>query len=118
MSFLPEQKMQGFRMSGVPAADLWTLRLYVAGHAPRSLRAVVNTEKLCVETLQGRYRLEVIDLYQFPHLAQDAQVVAVPALVRRLPEPLRMVIGDMSDTHRVLAGLDLSCGSDRPDPRG
>jgi circadian clock protein KaiB len=89
------------------ATDMWVLRLYVAGQTPRSLQAVANLEKICAENLQGRYRLEVIDLYQQPQLAQGEQIVAVPTLIKRLPEPLRMVIGDMSDTDRVLVGLDL-----------
>ncbi len=90
-----------------PAVDIWTLRLYVAGQTPRSRRAVENIQKICAGDLQGRYRLEVIDLYQQPQLAQGEQIVAVPALIKRLPEPLRMVIGDMSDAERVLVGLDL-----------
>jgi circadian clock protein KaiB len=89
------------------APDAWLLRLYVAGQTPRSLRAVANTQQICADQLHGRYRLEVIDLYQQPQLAQGEQIVAVPALVKRLPDPLRMVIGDMSDTQRVLVGLDL-----------
>jgi circadian clock protein KaiB len=90
-------------------AEFFVLRLYVAGQAPRSLRAVVNTQKLCANDLHGIYRLEVIDLYQQPHLAQGEQIVALPALVRRLPPPARMVIGDMSDTASVLAALNLQC---------
>jgi circadian clock protein KaiB len=88
-------------------AEFFVLRLYVAGQTPRSLRAVTNTHKLCAEALHGIYRLEVIDLYQQPQLARDEQIVALPALVKRLPPPSRMVIGDMSDTSNVLAGLDL-----------
>lgn len=87
--------------------DVWVLRLYVAGQTPRSLRAVANIKKICEEKLAGRYQLEVIDLYQQPQLAQGEQIVAVPALIKKLPEPLRMVIGDMSNTERVLVGLDL-----------
>ncbi len=83
------------------------LRLYVAGQTVRSLRAVANIQRLCAEQLGGNYRLEVIDLYQQPQLAQEAQIVAVPALIKRLPAPLRVVIGDMSDADRVLVGLDL-----------
>lgn len=83
------------------------LRLYVAGQTPRSLRAVANMRRVCAEDLGGRYSLEVIDLYQQPHLARGEQIVAVPALVKRLPAPLRMVIGDMSNTAHVLGGLDL-----------
>jgi circadian clock protein KaiB len=89
------------------ASDTWVLRLYVAGQTPRSLRAVSNIQKICADNLAGRYKLEVIDLYQQPQLAQGEQIVAVPALIKRLPEPLRMVIGDMSNTERVLVGLDL-----------
>lgn len=87
--------------------EAWILRLYVAGQTPRSLRAVSNIQTICEQSLLGRYRLEVIDLYQQPQLAQGEQIVAVPALIKRLPEPLRMVIGDMSNTERVLVGLDL-----------
>ena len=89
------------------SADDRILRLYVAGQTARSMRAVATIQRLCAEQLRGSYRLEVIDLYQQAHLAQEAQIVAVPALVKRLPAPLRMVIGDMSDAGRVLAGLDL-----------
>lgn len=89
--------------------EVFVLRLYVAGQTPRSLRAVVNTQKLCADDLHGIYRLEVIDLYQQPELAQGEQIVALPALVRRLPPPARMVIGDMSDTAAVLTALNLRC---------
>ena len=94
---------------GVPAAadGEYVLRLYVAGQTPRSLRAVANMQRICAETLHGSFRLEVIDLYQQPQLAEGQQIVAVPALIKRLPTPLRMVIGDMSDVDRVLVGLDL-----------
>jgi circadian clock protein KaiB len=88
-------------------SDSWILRLYVAGQTPRSLRAVANIHKICADKLDGRYRLEVIDLYQQPKLAQGEQIVALPALIKRLPEPLRMIIGDMSDTEHVVVGLDL-----------
>ena len=89
--------------------ELFVLRLYVAGQTPRSLRAVINTQKLCADELHGIYRLEVIDLYQQPQLAQGEQIVALPALIRRLPPPARMVIGDMSDTATVLSALNLQC---------
>lgn len=85
----------------------WILRLYVAGQSPRSLRAVANLRRLCAEDLDERYQLEVIDLYQQPHLAQSAQLVALPVLIKRLPEPLRSIVGDMSNTERVLVALDL-----------
>jgi len=84
------------------------LRLYVAGQTPNSVRAIANINKICEESLQGRrYELEVIDLYQQPQLAQGEQIIAVPTLVRKLPPPLRRIIGDLSDTERVLVGLDL-----------
>ena len=88
-------------------AECWTLRLYVAGQSPRALRAVANLRRICAEDLDARYRLEVIDLYQQPELAQCDQVVALPALIKRLPEPLRSIVGDMSNSERVLVGLDL-----------
>jgi circadian clock protein KaiB len=89
------------------AADLFELRLYVAGQTPRSVAALVNLKKLCKEHLAGKYRLEVIDLLQNPKLARDDQIVALPTLVRRLPPPLRKIIGDLSNTERVLVGLQL-----------
>lgn len=85
----------------------YVLRLYVAGDSPKSMNAIVNLQKICEEHLQGRYQLEVIDLYQQPHLAQEAQIIALPALIRQLPPPLRRIIGDMSNTERVLVGLDI-----------
>lgn len=88
-------------------AEFWILRLYVAGQSPRSMRAVANLQRLCAQDIDARYRLEVIDLYQQPELAQCEQVVALPALIKRLPEPLRSIVGDMSNTERVLVGLDL-----------
>lgn len=88
-------------------AESWILRLYVAGQSPRSMRAVANLRRICAEDVDERYRLEVIDLYQQPELAQCEQVVALPALIKRLPEPLRSIVGDMSNTERVLVGLDL-----------
>lgn len=89
------------------AAESWVLRLYVAGQSPRSLRAVANLQRICAEEVDARYRLEVIDLYQQPELAQFDQIVALPALVKRLPEPSRSIVGDMSNTERVRVGLDL-----------
>jgi circadian clock protein KaiB len=89
------------------ASGHYVLRLYVAGLMPKSTLAIANMEKICEENLQGQYELEVIDLYQQPQLAQGDQIVAVPTLIRQLPLPLRRIIGDMSDTERVLVGLDL-----------
>jgi circadian clock protein KaiB len=87
--------------------EQYNLRLYVAGQTPKSLQAFANLKKICEEHLQGRYNIEVIDLMVHPQLAKGDQILAIPTLVRRLPEPLRKIIGDLSDTERVLVGLDL-----------
>ena len=86
---------------------VWKLRLYVAGQSPTSVRALANLKALCEEHLKGRYRIEVIDLRKNPQLARGDQIVAVPTLVRRLPLPLRTIIGDLSNSVRLLVGLDL-----------
>jgi circadian clock protein KaiB len=83
------------------------LRLYVAGQTPKSLIALRNLKKICEEHLHGRYRLNVIDLVKTPQLAKDDQILAIPTLVRNLPVPIRKIIGDLSDTQRVLVGLDV-----------
>jgi circadian clock protein KaiB len=88
-------------------AEKCLLRLYVAGTTPQSTRAILNIQQICEEHLQGAYQLEVIDIYQRPQLAKDEQIVAVPTLVKKLPLPLRRVIGSFSDSERVLIGLDL-----------
>jgi circadian clock protein KaiB len=85
----------------------YELRLYVAGQTPKSLTAFANLKKLCEEHLAGRYRIEIIDLLQHPQLAAGDQIVAIPTLVRQLPQPLKKIIGDLSNTERVLVGLDL-----------
>lgn len=90
-----------------PAASRYVLRLYVAGQSPKSVNAIANIKRICEENLQDRYVLDVIDLYQQPQLAQGEQVIAVPTLIRKLPQPLRRIIGDMSNTERVLVGLDI-----------
>ena len=87
--------------------EKWTLRLYVAGQTPRSLTAFANLKQICEEHLKGRYEIEVIDLMVNPALAKDDQILALPTLVRKLPEPVRKIIGDLSNTERVLVGLDL-----------
>jgi len=87
--------------------ETWELRLYVAGQTPKSVRAFANLKKICEEHLEGRYRIEVIDLLENPKLAQGDQIVAIPTLVRNLPPPLKKIIGDLSNTERVLVGLDL-----------
>ena len=89
------------------ASSRYILKLYVAGQSPKSVNAIANIKKLCEANLHGRYVLDVIDLYQQPQLAQGEQVIAVPTLIRKLPHPLRRIIGDMSNTERVLVGLDL-----------
>jgi len=85
----------------------YVLRLYVAGMAPKSIRAVANVRKLCEEYMAGSYELEVIDIYQQPKLAKGEQIIATPTLIKKLPLPLRKLIGDMSDTERFLIGIDL-----------
>jgi circadian clock protein KaiB len=88
-------------------ADIWKLRLYVAGQTPKSLAAFANLKKICEEHLKGCYRIEVIDLLENPTLAKGDQILAIPTLVRKLPEPVKKIIGDLSNTERVLVGLDL-----------
>jgi circadian clock protein KaiB len=85
----------------------YELRLYVAGQTPRSLEAFANLKKICEEHLKGRYSIEVIDLLENPRLAKGDQILAIPTLVRKLPEPVRKIIGTLADTERVLVGLDL-----------
>ncbi len=87
--------------------EIWYLRLYVAGQSPRSLRAFANLKALCEKHLAGHYEIEIVDLMQNPALAQADDIVALPTLVRRLPAPLRKIIGDLSDADRVLVGLRL-----------
>ena len=89
------------------ASSRYVLKLYVAGRSPKSVNAIANIKKLCETSLQGRYVLDVIDLYQQPQLAQGEQIIAVPTLIRKLPSPLRRVIGDLSNAERVLVGLDI-----------
>jgi circadian clock protein KaiB len=85
--------------------EFWSLRLYVAGQSPKSLDAFANLTSLCEAHLPGRYTIEVVDLVEHPSRALSDDIVAIPTLVRRLPEPLRRIIGDLSDTQRVLVGL-------------
>ena len=94
------------------ADDRWHLRLYVAGQSPKSLQAFANLKRLCEEYLTGRYEIEIVDLITNPKLARSDDILAIPTLVRRLPAPLRKVIGDLSNVERVLIGLSL-----RPTPR-
>ena len=90
-----------------PKPEIYKLRLYVAGQTPKSIRAFANLNLLCEEHLKGRYQIEVIDLLENPQMARGDQIIAVPTLVRKLPLPFRKIIGDLSDTERVLIGLAL-----------
>lgn len=93
--------------TAIEGATHYKLRLFITGSTPRSARAIENMRRICEENLQGRYDLEVIDVYQDPEATKELQIVATPTLVKILPEPLRRIIGDLSDTERVFAGLDL-----------
>jgi circadian clock protein KaiB len=93
--------------SKTDASDFWELRLYVAGQTPNCLQAFANLKKLCEQHMAGKYRIQVIDLLKNPQLSTGDQILAIPTLVRKLPEPVRRIIGDLSNTERVLVGLDL-----------
>ena len=96
---------QGATLASQPKA--YKLRLYVAGQTPKSVLAFKNLQQICEDHLQGRYEIEIIDLMENPQLARGDQILALPTLVRRLPEPIKKIIGDLSNTERVLVGLDL-----------
>jgi circadian clock protein KaiB len=87
--------------------ETWELRLYVAGRTPKSIKAFENLTKICEEHLPGRYKIEVVDLLENPRLAKEDQIVAIPTLVRKLPDPIRRVIGDLSNVEKTLVGLQL-----------
>ena len=87
--------------------EKWNLRLYTAGQSPKSLAALANLKRVCDEHLAGRYSIEVVDLLKNPRLAKEDEIIAIPTLVRKLPEPLRRLVGDLSDTERTLVGLQL-----------
>jgi circadian clock protein KaiB len=93
------------------ASEQWHLRLYVAGQSPKSLKAFANLMRICEEHLDSRYDIEIVDLLENPQLAAGDEIVAIPTLVRRLPAPMRKIIGDLSDSDRVLVGLQLRPGS-------
>jgi len=97
----------GSARAAAPSDEHWVLRLYVAGQSPKSLAAFDNLKALCEDRLQGRHTIEVIDLLKHPRLAKDDQILAIPTVVRKLPPPVRRMIGDLSDTKRVLVGLGL-----------
>ena len=94
-------------VSGTKRRVKWELRLYVAGQTAKSLQAFANLKRICEEYLAGEYQIEIVDLQQNPQLAEGDQIIALPTLVRKLPEPVRKTIGDLSNTEKVLAGLDL-----------
>ncbi|QHT65441.1 hypothetical protein GXP67_01500 [Rhodocytophaga rosea] len=105
---MDQHEPEGFEESlGNSAQDIYILRLYITGMTPNSKRAVENVKQICEQYLPGRYELEVIDIYQQPTLAQQEQIIAAPTLIKKLPGPLRRLIGDMSNTEKVLIGLDL-----------
>jgi circadian clock protein KaiB len=89
------------------ASDRWNLRLYVAGHSPRTITALANLKKICEEHMPNHYEIKVIDLLENPKLAAGDQIIAIPTLVRKLPKPLKKIIGDLANEERVLVGLDL-----------
>jgi circadian clock protein KaiB len=104
---LGDSTMDFERLLNAPDDKKYVLCLYVSGMTPRSAEAIERTKAICEEHLKGRYELNVIDIYQQPEVARNDQVVAVPTLIRKLPEPLRRLVGDLSDRERVLVGLDL-----------
>jgi circadian clock protein KaiB len=87
--------------------ELWELRLYIAGETPKSIAAVSNLNRICAEHLSGQFKIEVVDLLKNPQLARGDQIVAIPTLVRKLPNPVRKIIGDLSNTEKTLVGLQL-----------
>jgi circadian clock protein KaiB len=94
--------------------EVYELRLYLAGHSPKSVRAVENLRRACEEHLAGRYRIELVDLLENPQLARGDEIIAVPTLVRKLPQPVRKIIGDLSDTEKLLVGLQLRAAGGPP----
>lgn len=95
------------RRATKPALDFWELRLYIAGPTPNSIAAIANLKRICEERLKDRYRIEIIDLLEKPQLAKGDQIVAIPTLVRKLPAPMKKIIGNLSKAERTLVGLDL-----------
>ncbi|MEA3641455.1 MAG: circadian clock KaiB family protein [Lamprobacter sp.] len=101
-----------------PTDSDYVLTLYVASLTPRSVMAIQSVKDVCEKHLTGQYALEIVDIYERPSLAKHDQILAAPTLIKRLPLPLRRLIGDMADEHRVLVGLDLRARTEAPDPRG
>jgi circadian clock protein KaiB len=104
----------GAQDGGPGSPPEYELRLYLAGHSPKSVRAVENLRSACEEYLPGRYRIELVDLLEDPQLARGDEIIAVPTLVRRFPEPVRRIIGDLSDTEKLLVGLQLRRAGGHP----
>ena len=102
-----KSNVKGIKRKPNKTDDKWVLRLYVAGQSPKALTAFTNLKKICEEQLEGKYSIEVIDLLLNPQRGQEDQILALPTLVRKLPVPVRKIIGDLSNTDRVLVGLDL-----------
>lgn len=96
------------RLARLPKEERWELRLYVAGQTPRCVEAFIHLKQICEEHLEGRYSIEVIDLLKNPKLAAGDQIIAIPTLVRKLPTPMKKIIGDLSNTERVVVGLNLT----------
>lgn len=107
---IKHEKSKTSRRKEQPAkarSDKWVLRLYIAGQTPKAVTALNNLKSICEEQLKGKYHIEVIDLLKNPQLGRDDQILAIPTLMRKLPLPVRLIIGDLSNTERVLVGLDL-----------
>jgi circadian clock protein KaiB len=102
-----EQPGEKKAVDSPPTAEIWILRLYVAGQTPKSLTAFANLKKICEDHLAGKYRIEIVDLIKHPKLAKGDQILAIPTLVRQLPPPVKKLIGDLANTERVLVGLDI-----------
>jgi circadian clock protein KaiB len=98
---------KGKKATAASAEEIWNLRLYVAGQTQKSITAFANLKKICEEHLAGKYQIDVIDLLKNPQLAKGDQIIALPTLVRKLPEPIKKIIGDLANTERVLVGLDI-----------
>lgn len=113
-SAAPRAGKAGRRPKSAPQKNVWCLRLYVAGQTPKSLTAFANLKQLCELYLVGRYQLEIIDLARQPERAQHDQIVALPTLVRRLPEPVKRVIGDLSNLESVMMRIELTAAAKKP----
>lgn len=99
--------MESQSITDKPEQEIWELRLYVAGQTPKAIKAFANLKRICEEHLKGEYRIQVIDLLEHPHLAKQDQIVALPTLVRKLPQPIKQIIGDLSNQEKILLGLEL-----------